>query len=145
MATAGSGKNLEQMLPGVRSNGLNVAVAADINGVTVDTSGNMVVPGTLATTGAQTFTASVTVSDSANFVLGTTTGSKIGTATTQKLAFFNSTPVVQPATTGAVATTDAGATTAVYVGTTFTGGSGTTPYTVADIVKALKALGLLAA
>lgn len=34
-----------------------------------------------------------------NISLGTTTGTKIGTATTQKLAFFNSTPIVQPAST----------------------------------------------
>lgn len=33
--------------------------------------------------------------DAINMTLGTTTGSKIGTATTEKLAFHNSTPVVQ--------------------------------------------------
>jgi hypothetical protein len=37
--------------------------------------------------------------DGANIVLGTTTGSKVGTATTQKLGFYNATPVVQPALT----------------------------------------------
>jgi hypothetical protein len=31
-----------------------------------------------------------------NIALGTTTGTKIGTATTQKLGFYNATPVVQP-------------------------------------------------
>lgn len=31
-----------------------------------------------------------------NMILGTATGTKIGTATTQKLSFYNSTPVVQP-------------------------------------------------
>lgn len=40
-----------------------------------------------------------TLLDGANFVLGTTTGTKFGTATSQKLAFFNSTPIVQPANT----------------------------------------------
>lgn len=35
-------------------------------------------------------------SDSTNIVLGTGTGTKIGTATTQKLGFFNATPIVQP-------------------------------------------------
>jgi hypothetical protein len=39
----------------------------------------------------------ITVSDGGNVVLGTTTGTKIGTATTQKLGFYNATPVVQPA------------------------------------------------
>lgn len=40
---------------------------------------------------------SLGLSESANIVLGTTTGTKIGTATTQKLGFFNATPIVQPA------------------------------------------------
>jgi hypothetical protein len=39
---------------------------------------------------------SITVSDGGNVVLGTTTGTKIGTGTTQKLGFYNATPVVQP-------------------------------------------------
>ena len=34
-----------------------------------------------------------------NIVTDTTTGTKIGTATTQKLAFYNSTPIVQPTNT----------------------------------------------
>lgn len=37
-----------------------------------------------------------TVFDGVNLVLGTTTGTKVGTATTQKLGFYNATPVVQP-------------------------------------------------
>lgn len=44
----------------------------------------------------------LTMTDATNIVLGTTTGTKIGTATTQKLAFYNSTPIVKP--TGDVAT-----------------------------------------
>jgi hypothetical protein len=49
----------------------------------------------------------ITVSDGGNVVLGTTTGTKIGTATTQKLGFFNATPVVQPtAVADSVDTTD---------------------------------------
>lgn len=35
------------------------------------------------------------LSEASNIVLGTTTGTKIGTATSQKLGFFNATPVVQ--------------------------------------------------
>src|SRR3990167_6726750 len=37
------------------------------------------------------------ITEAVNIVLGTTTGTKIGTATTQKLAFYNSTPIVQGA------------------------------------------------
>jgi hypothetical protein len=43
-----------------------------------------------------TITGDVTIAD-VNVVLGTTTGTKIGTAASQKLAFFNATPIVQPA------------------------------------------------
>ncbi len=45
---------------------------------------------------------SVTLADAANLAVGTTTGTKIGTAPTQKLGFYNATPVVQP--TGAALT-----------------------------------------
>jgi len=38
---------------------------------------------------------SLTLADAATIAVGTTTGTKIGTATTQKLGFFNATPVVQ--------------------------------------------------
>lgn len=44
---------------------------------------------------AATFSGNVTLS-TVNLVTDTTTGTKIGTATTQKLGFFNATPVVQP-------------------------------------------------
>lgn len=42
-----------------------------------------------------TTSGTITFTDN-NIVLGTTTGTKFGTATTQKLAFYNSTPIVQP-------------------------------------------------
>jgi len=44
---------------------------------------------------ATTITGNMTISD-VNLVLGTATGTKIGTATAQKLGFYNATPVVQP-------------------------------------------------
>jgi hypothetical protein len=44
----------------------------------------------------------VTIDDAKNFIFNATTGTKIGTATTQKLGFFNATPVVQQ--TGAINT-----------------------------------------
>lgn len=43
--------------------------------------------------------ASTTLADPHDFVLGTTTGTKIGTGTSQKLGFYNATPIVQPANT----------------------------------------------
>ena len=39
----------------------------------------------------------VAIPDADDISFGTTTGTKIGTATTQKLGFWNATPVVQPA------------------------------------------------
>ncbi len=45
------------------------------------------------------FSVTMTFSDAVNIVLNGTTGTKIGTATTQKLAFWNATPIVQPANT----------------------------------------------
>ena len=66
---------------------------------------NVVTTGTLgagATTvgalaaAATTLSGNLTMGDN-NIVAGTTTGVKVGTATTQKLAFYNATPIVQPA------------------------------------------------
>lgn len=60
--------------------------------------------------------AGVTLTDATNLVVGSTTGTKIGTATTQKIGFWNATPVVQPTNvtnpTGG-ATVDAEARTAI--------------------------------
>ena len=39
----------------------------------------------------------LTVADASNISFGTTTGTKIGTSTSQRLGFFDKTPVVQPA------------------------------------------------
>ncbi len=61
------------------------------------------------------------------------------------LSFFGVTAVTQPTAAGNTTTVTAGSTTAVYVNTTFTGGTGSTAYTVGDVVKALKSLGLIAA
>jgi len=61
------------------------------------------------------------------------------------LSFFGVTAVGQQTAAGNTTTSAAGSTTAVYTNTTFTGGSGSTAYTVGDVVKALKALGLIAA
>jgi hypothetical protein len=45
------------------------------------------------------------LADAGDITVGTTTGTKIGTATTQKIGFYNATPVVQP--TAVVDATDA--------------------------------------
>jgi hypothetical protein len=66
------------------------------------------------------------LADAGNITVGTTTGTKIGTATTQKLGFYNATPVVQPAAV-------ADATTAVDVITQLN-----------DLLAKLRTLGIIA-
>lgn len=46
--------------------------------------------------------ADLQVGDAKNIVFDTSTGTKIGTATSQKIAFYNVTPIVQPANTVAI-------------------------------------------
>ena len=41
----------------------------------------------------------LTIADARDIIVGTTTGTKIGTSTSQKLGFFNATPIVQPSNT----------------------------------------------
>lgn len=55
----------------------------------ITTSGAVSFTGTIGLGGA------ITITDAKDIATGTTTGTKIGTATTQKIAFYNSTPVVQ--------------------------------------------------
>jgi hypothetical protein len=50
----------------------------------------------IKTGGALIEVGNLTLTGAVNIALSTVTGSKIGTATTQKLAFYNSTPIVQP-------------------------------------------------
>lgn len=73
-----------------------------------------------------------------NIVFGTTTGTKIGTATTQKLSFWNATPIVQPTTAVAAATFVANTSLIANDTATFDG------YTIGQVVKALRNTGLLA-
>jgi hypothetical protein len=52
---------------------------------------------TAAGTGTVKVNSNLEITDAKDIVLATVTGTKIGTATTQKLGFYNATPVVQPA------------------------------------------------
>lgn len=56
------------------------------------TDGNVVLAGTR---GGVVISGATTISEGINVTTGTTTGTKIGTATTEKLGFYNATPVVQ--------------------------------------------------
>jgi hypothetical protein len=76
--------------------------------------------------------------DGLNIAFGTTNGTKIGTATTQKIGFWNATPIVQPTTAVAAATLSSGGGTNIKEDCTFDG------YTIGQVVKALRNSGLLA-
>jgi hypothetical protein len=78
------------------------------------------------------------IADARNLLFGSSTGSKIGTATSQKLAFWNATPIVQPTTGISSATFTENSGTTVNSASTFDG------YTLAQVVKALRDTGLLA-
>lgn len=99
------------------------------NGFVGDMTGNVT-----ATTGTSTFNN-----------LNTTGNTGIGDAATDTVGFYGATKVAQPATTGTTTGFTAGSGTAARADSTFTGNTGTAAYTVGDIVKALKDLGLLAA
>lgn len=76
--------------------------------------------------------------DTRNMVFNTSTGTKIGTATNQKLAFWNKTPIVQPTTASAASAFTANTGTTINTASTFDG------YTIAKVVKALIDIGILA-
>ena len=80
----------------------------------------------------------VTVSNAVNFVFNATTGTKLGTATSQKIAFWNKTPIVQPTTAIAGATVSHVGGAAISDNDTIGG------YTLAQIVQALQDVGILA-
>lgn len=80
----------------------------------------------------------ITVADAVNFVFNTTTGTKHGTATNQKQSFWNATPIVQPTTAVSASVFAANTSGIVNDTATFDG------YTIGQIVKALRNIGLLA-
>jgi hypothetical protein len=81
----------------------------------------------------------ITVANTVNFVFNTGTGTKFGTGTGQKIAFWNKTPIVQPTTanTTGLARTGTG-------GTNITDTNTFGGYTVGQVVAALQNVGILA-
>lgn len=82
--------------------------------------------------------AGLNITDAKNIVLGSTTGTKIGTATTQKIGLWNATPIVQPTTAIAASTFAANTSGIVDDSATWDG------YTIGQVVKALRNIGALA-
>jgi hypothetical protein len=90
-----------------------------------------------------TFAKTIQILNGRNIALGTGDGTKIGTETTQRLGFFNATPVIQQ-TPSASNEVTANSGTALNNNSTSTGSLGSTAYRFAEIVAALKNLGLIA-
>ncbi len=111
---------------------------------TVGNQGNTAIAGTLGVTGATTLTSTlaangiITMGDGINIVTNGTTGTKIGTATSNKIGMWNATPIVQPTTAIAASTFTANTSLIANDTATFDG------YTLGQIVKALRNIGLLA-
>lgn len=79
---------------GIAYGSSTLAFTSSVNSAVLVTNGS----GTpsLSTTLPDFTAGTITFADTGkNIAFGTTTGTKIGTATNQKLAFYNSTPIVQ--------------------------------------------------
>lgn len=76
--------------------------------------------------------------DGRNISFQTTTGTKIATATSQKMGFWNTTPIIQPTTGIAAASFTANTSNIADDTATWDG------YTIGQVVKALRNMGLLA-
>ena len=68
----------------------------------------------------------------------------VGFGADAAVGFFGVGPVTQPTAAAETTGYTAGTSTAVTIDGTFTGGVGTTAYTIGDIVAALKTLGVIA-
>ena len=74
---------------------VNNRTDASVGGINFCTGGSTTAKVSISYAGILTANQGITIADGKNIVLGTTTGTKIGTAAAQKLGFWNATPVVQ--------------------------------------------------
>ena len=96
---------------------------------TSTTTGALTVAGGFGVAGAMFLGGTLTLSDACDIVLNTATGTKIGTATTQKLGFFNAAPVVRPAAyTQTYSTADKTHAASTFAAVVETASTSSTPY-----------------
>ena len=148
------------------SGSLNVCGDNTTPALKVDSSDNTVTIGTLCISEGLSIASSKTLAMGGESILdfssssncygyiktNTSKGLKIGTVSSERIGFFGATPVIQqqyssysPNTPSSNYNSNESLTTmvAVSTSTSFNGGSGTCYYTIDDIVKSLKNLGLL--
>lgn len=89
------------------------------------------------------FSKDLDVLDGRNIRAGIRTGTQFGTDPTQKIAVYGTTPGAQITPTNLTTVASGGGGSAVLVDTTFTGGIGSTAFTVTDVVYILKKFGIL--
>ncbi len=104
-------------------------------------SGNLLIGTTTIPSGV---VSNLILGDTVDISLGTGAGTKVGASSSQKLGFWGATPTTQYSTTGTTTGFSAGTGTAVLSGSTFTGNTGTSAYTISDLVAALKKSGIIA-
>ena len=112
---------------------------ATTNGRLTDSSAFTFAGTTLTVTNiaATTHSGNLTMADAVNIPVGTGTGTRIGTAASQRIGFWNTTPIVQPTTSVAAATFVANTSAIANDTATFDG------YTIGQVVRALRNAGLL--
>lgn len=117
--------------------------ATDTNAIVIgnqalSNGSNTTVIGNSSTTNAY-INGNINIFDGKNIVFDSGTGTQIGTAASQKLAIWGKTPIVQPTTAGGSATVvSPGAGSTIKTDDTFDG------YTLAQVVRALRNIGVLA-
>ena len=85
----------------------------------------------------------MTLADETDISLDTDNGTKIGTAANQKIGFYDATPVTQRSNGGIFTGFTQNLGQDIRTFSTFTGGVGSSTYTVGSIVRALKDIGIL--
>jgi hypothetical protein len=95
--------------------------------------------------GESSFYLYVGASGQTGYIKSAGNGLVLGQTTSDKLGFFGKAPIVQPTAAGLQGTVVLGTGQSATIDTKFEGSTGTSAYTVGDIVTSLKNLGILAA
>jgi hypothetical protein len=120
---------------GIITGGSNTIIGAQVTGLSSTLANNVIIADGAGNKVLWFNSANALISD---LKIDTTTGIKIATATTQKLSFWNNTPIVQPTTAVAAATFVQNTGGTIHPTSTFDG------YTIEQVVRALRTIGLLA-